>query len=93
MGVAIARTIATAVGMSADGFLPRGQLAWEIVLGLGVALAAGSAAALIRPGVVERRSGQRQPRPPDPRRVRRNVVIGVVIAIIGVLGLVGAFGK
>jgi hypothetical protein len=77
----------------ADGFLPLGQLAWEIVIGLGAALAAGSIAALVRPGVVERRSGQPQPRPPDPRRVRRNAVIGVVVAIIGVLGLVGVFGK
>jgi hypothetical protein len=89
----IAGTPLAALGVVADGFLPLGQLAWEIVLGLGVALAAGSIAALVRPNVVERRSGQRQPRPPDPRRVRRNAVIGVVVAIIGALGLTGVFGK
>jgi hypothetical protein len=89
----VPRPIALAGHLVASGFLPLGQLAWEIVLGLGVALAAGSAAALIRPGVVERRSGQRQPRPPDPARVRRNVVIGVIVALVGLLGLVGVFGR
>ncbi len=76
----------------ADGILPLGQLAWEFILGLGLAFAGGNLWALLRPGYVERRTGKRQPRPPDPRRVRRNVALGLAIAAIGIAGLVGAFG-
>ena len=84
----------TSFTMLADGgFLPLGQLGWEFVIGLGAALAGGSIWALLRPGVVERRTGKRQPRPPSPARVWRNVAIGAVLAAVGIAGLVGAFGR
>ena len=75
------------------GFLPLGQLAWELMIGLGGALAVGSLWALLRPDVVERRTGKRQPRPPSPGRVKRNIAIGTVIALVGVLGLIGSFAR
>lgn len=81
----------TAAGTLGDGgFLPLGQLGWEFVLGIGVALFVGSLWALLRPGVVERRTGRKAPRPPDPARVRRNVYLGALIAIVGAVGLVRA---
>jgi len=76
--------------VTADSFLPLGQLGWEFILGLGLAFAGGNLWALIRPGYVERRTGKRQPRPPDPRRVTRNVVIGLAVAVIGLIGLIGS---
>ena len=72
------------------GFLPLGQLGWEFLMGLGAAFAGGNLWALLRPGVVERRTGRRAPRPPDPARVRRNVAIGLVVLAIGVAGLVSS---
>jgi len=84
---------AAGASLADSGFLPLGQLAWELILGLGLALAGGSLWALLRPGVVEHRTGKRQPRPPDPRRVRRNIAIGLAVAVVGLLGLLGAFGK
>jgi hypothetical protein len=74
------------------GFLPLGQLGWEFVIGIGGALALGSLWALVRPGVVERRTGKRQPRPPVPARARRNIAIGAAIALVGIVGLSGGFG-
>ena len=74
------------------GFLPLGQLGWEFVIGLGGALALGSLWALLRPGVVERRTGKRQPRPTSPERTRRNIAIGVAVALVGIVGLAGGFG-
>jgi len=82
--------LAPAVGPIAESFLPLGQLAWEFILGLGLAFAGGNLWALIRPGYIERRTGKRQPRPPDPRRVRRNVAIGLAVAVIGLVGLIGS---
>jgi hypothetical protein len=82
-----------ALGAVADGgFLPVGQLGWEFLIGLGGALALGNVWALVRPGVVERRTGTRQPRPPAPGRVRRNAAIGMIVAAVGILGLAGAIG-
>ena len=75
------------------GFLPLGQLAWEFMIGLGGALALGSLWALLRPGIVERRTGVRQPRPPSPGRVRRNVAFGTVVVAVGVVGLIGSLAR
>jgi hypothetical protein len=86
----VIRTAVTAAGALADSFLPLGQLGWEFILGLGLAFAGGNLWALMRPGYIERRTGKRQPRPPDPRRVIRNVVIGLVVAVIGLVGLIGS---
>jgi hypothetical protein len=69
------------------GFVPLGQLGWELVIGLGAAFAGGNLWALLRPGVVERRTGGTAPRPPDPRRVRRNVLLGLLVLAVGVAGL------
>jgi hypothetical protein len=74
----------------AESFLPLGQLAWEFILGLGLAFAGGNFWALVRPGYIERRTGKRQPRPPDPRRVRRNIAIGLAVAVVGLAGLIGS---
>jgi hypothetical protein len=74
-----------------DGFLPLGQLGWELVIGLGAGMAGGNLWALLRPGFVERRTGRRTLRPPDPRRVRRNIVIGLLVLAFGVIGLISSF--
>jgi hypothetical protein len=84
---------ALAAALGEGGFLPLGQLAWEFLIGLGAALALGSLWALLRPGIVERRTGVRQPRPPSPARVKRNIAIGAVIAAVGVLGLIGSLAR
>ena len=85
--------IAAALTALADGgFLPLGQLGWEFVIGLGGALALGSVWALVRPGVVERRTGKRQPRPTNPGRTQRNIAIGGAVALVGIVGLAGGFG-
>ena len=75
------------------GFLPLGQLAWEFMIGLGGALALGSLWALLRPPIVERRTGVRQPRPPSIGRVKRNIAIGTVVAAVGVFGLIGSLAR
>ena len=72
------------------GFLPLGQLGWEFLLGVGAAFACGNLWALLRPGVVERRTGRKAPRPPDPARVRRNVVLGAMVFAIGLIGLISS---
>ena len=82
--------IRSLVAALADSFLPLGQLGWEFILGLGLAFAGGNLWALVRPGYVERRTGKRQPRPPDPRRVKRNIAIGSAVAIVGLVGLIGS---
>jgi hypothetical protein len=82
-----------AAALGDGGFLPLGQLAWEFLIGLGGALALGSMWALLRPGIVERRTGVRQPRPPSPARVKRNIAIGTVIAAVGILGLIGSLTR
>jgi len=87
---ALASSLADSGG--SGGFLPLGQLGWEFLLGLGLAFAGGNAWALMRPGMVERRTGKRQPRPPDTRRVVRNVAIGLVVALLALLGLLGVYG-
>jgi hypothetical protein len=84
---------AFATALGDGGFLPLGQLAWEFLIGLGGALALGSLWALLRPGIVERRTGVRQPRPPSPGRVKTNIAIGAVIAVVGILGLIGSLGQ
>lgn len=88
MTAALTRLLSLADG----GFLPLGQLGWEFVIGLGGALALGSLWALVRPRVVERRTGARQPRPAAPARTRRNIAIGAAVAIVGIVGLAGGFG-
>jgi hypothetical protein len=82
----------TRAAFIAESFLPLGQLAWELILGLGLAFAGGNLWALVRPGYVERRTGKRQPRPPDPPRVKRNIAIGVAVAAVGLVGLIGSLG-
>jgi hypothetical protein len=85
-------TIAFLAIVSDGSILPLGQLGWEFVIGVGAALAGGNLWALARPGVVERRTGKHQPRPPYPGRVWRNIAIGAAIAALGIAGLAGVFG-
>jgi hypothetical protein len=60
--------------------IPLPQLAVEFVLGLGAALFAGNAWALLRPKVVRWRTGKITPSPPRPNRVMLNMAIGLVAA-------------
>jgi len=68
--------------------IPLPQLGLEFLLGLGAALAAGNAWALLKPELDRRNGRKRIERLPSRGRAWRNVAIGVVVAMWALVSLI-----
>jgi hypothetical protein len=68
--------------------IPLPQLGLEFLLGLGAALAAGNAWALLKPNLDRRQGRKPVARLPAPGRAWRNVAIGAAVAIWALASLI-----